>query len=145
MAWISLATALIAVHVLANVVWIGSLLAVALLISQADSALDPADVARLAGRVHARLAVPAFLASFGAGAVNIALSPLLYAHAPWFHAKLTFAFGVIDLHHVIGARAKRVAAGRVTSAQGVGVLGIVTLICAAGAVLLGVAKALPGR
>ena len=36
-----------------------------------------------------------------------------YMKAHWFHGKLSFALVVIALHHVIGARAKRAAAGSV--------------------------------
>lgn len=141
----SLATALVAVHVIGNVVWIGSLLAVALLVAHAPWTADPADVARLARRVHMRLAIPGFLTAFAAGAARIWLMPTAYMHAYWMHAKLGLALLVIVFHHVIGARAKRVAAGRPEAAAGTDLLGIVTFLCAAGAVLLGVAKSLPTR
>ncbi|MGD0678950.1 MAG: CopD family protein [Polyangiaceae bacterium] len=143
MSWLPDSTLLVAAHVLANVVWIGALLAVALLVGHAPWTADPAEVGRLARRVHVRLAAPAFFLSFAAGALRIALTPTAYAHLYWMHAKLTFALVVIVLHHVIGARAKRVADGKAEAAAGVNVLGIVTFVCAAGAVLLGVAKALP--
>lgn len=141
--WPSVATALVALHVLANVVWIGALLAVAVLTARAPFMADPAEVGALARRVHVRLAVPAFLASFVAGAARIALAPRAYAHLPWMHVKLTLAVVVIVLHHVIGARARRVAKGSTESAGAVGLLGWLTFLCAAGAVLLGVAKSLP--
>jgi putative membrane protein len=143
--WISLATVLVALHVLANVVWIGALLAVAVVLGAASASADPASAGGIARLVHVRLAVPAFLVSFGAGVARIALTPIPYAHMPWFHAKLTFALAVIVLHHVVGARAKGLATGRMKAAAGAGVLGLATFVCAAGAVLLGVAKALPGR
>jgi protoporphyrinogen IX oxidase len=141
----SFQTALIAVHVIGNVVWIGSLLAVALLVSHAPWTAEPADVARLARRVYLRLAVPGFLTAFAAGAARIWLTPTAYAHAYWMHAKLGLALLVILFHHVIGGRAKRVAAGRPEAGAGTDLLGIATLICAAGAVLFAVAKALPTR
>jgi putative membrane protein len=143
--WISPETVLVALHVLANVVWIGALLAVAVVVAAAPASTDPASAGGLARLVYVRLAVPAFLVSFGAGAARIALTPIPYAHMPWFHAKLTFALAVIVLHHVIGARAKGVENGRLNASAGARVLGLATLVCAAGAVLLGVAKALPGR
>ncbi len=145
MDWISLPTLLVALHVLANVVWIGALLAVAVVVAAAPGRTDPASAGGLARLVYVRLAVPAFLVSFGAGVARIALTPIPYAHMPWFHAKLTFALAVIVLHHVMGAHAKGMAVGRLKAAASTGLLGIATLVCAAGAVLLGVAKALPGR
>jgi putative membrane protein len=141
--WLSLGTALLAAHVLGNVVWIGSLLAVAVLVSHAPWTAEPPEVGRLARRVYVRLAIPAFLLSFGAGVGRIALAPAVYAHMPWFHAKLAFALAVIVLHHTIGARAKRVAKGRVAAAAGVDLQAFAVLLCAGGAVLFGIAKSLP--
>ncbi|HEY8042372.1 MAG TPA: hypothetical protein VIF15_21360 [Polyangiaceae bacterium] len=138
-----LPTALVALHVLANVVWIGALLAETILLGRAPFLADGAEVGHLARRVHLRLAVPAFLGSFGAGVARIALEPRMYAHMPWMHVKLTFALVVIVLHHVIGARARRVAGGKDEAGRGAGVLGAVVFLCAACAVVLGVAKALP--
>ncbi len=140
---VSLALALVAAHVLANVVWIGALLAVALLIGRARFLADSAEVGALARQVYLRLAVPAFLVSFVAGVSRIALAPAVYAHLPWMHVKLTFALGVIGLHHVIGARARRLANGDGQAGKGVGALATVAFVCAAGAVFLGVAKSLP--
>jgi putative membrane protein len=141
--WIALPTALVAAHVLANVVWIGSLLAVALLTGRGRFAADPAEIGTLARRVHMSLAAPAFLASFAAGVAIIALNPRIYAYLPWMHAKLSFALVVIVLHHVIGGRARRVANGHAEAAHGMGILATLTFVFAAGAVLLGVAKSLP--
>ncbi len=143
MSWLSLGTALVAAHILGDVVWIGALLSVASLVAHAPWTPEPAEVGRLARRIHLRLAVPAFLLAFGAGVARIALAPAAYAHMPWFHAKLAFALVVIILHHVIGARAKGVARGRVAAAAGVDLQGLAVLLCAAGAVLFGIAKSLP--
>jgi putative membrane protein len=141
--WLSLPTALVAVHLIANVVWIGALLAVAQVTARGPFSADPAEVGTLARRLHATLAVPAFFVSFGAGLARILLEPRVYAHMPWMHAKLTLAFIVIVLHHIIGGRAKRVANGKASAGRGMGTLAVATLVCAAGAVLLGVAKSLP--
>src|SRR5437868_49451 len=64
-------TLAVAGHVLANTVWIGSLLASAVLLAHAPWTAEPAEVARLARRVYVRLAVPAFLASLAAGVWRI--------------------------------------------------------------------------
>jgi putative membrane protein len=142
--WLTQGTALVAAHVLGNVVWVGSLLATAVLVAHAPWTAEPPEVGRLARRIFVRLAVPGFLLSLGAGVARITLAPVVYMHTPWFHAKLTFALVLIVLHHVIGARAKQVSKGRVAAAAGVDFQAIAVLICAAGAVLFGIAKALPG-
>jgi putative membrane protein len=139
----SLATVLVAVHVLANVVWIGALLSVTLIVARAGATKFPVEAWGLARYVHVRLAVPAFLVSFVAGVSRILLAPSVYAHAPWFHAKLTFALVVIVLHHVIGARTKRAAAGTADSARGVPLLGAFVFAAAAGAVFFAIARSLP--
>jgi putative membrane protein len=136
-------TLLLAVHVLANVVWIGALLSVTLIVGRASETKDPTGVAGLGRQVHLRLAVPAFLVSFGAGLVRIILAPAAYAHMPWFHAKLTFALVVIVVHHLIGARARRAAAGTPAGPRGLFALGAVVFAAAAATVFLGVAKSLP--
>lgn len=138
-----MATGLVAAHVLANVVWIGALLSECLLLGRARFMADGAEVGGLARRLHTRLAVPAFLASFAFGVARIANDPRLYLHLPWMHVKLAFAAGVIVLHHVIGARARRVAGGAVAEGSGGPFIGAVVFLCAAVAVLLGVAKELP--
>jgi putative membrane protein len=139
----TISIALVAAHVLSNVVWIGSILSVAMLVERARFMADGAEIGALARRVYTRLAVPAFLGSFVFGVIRFAADVRSYAHMPWMHAKLTLAFGVIVLHHIIGARAKRVAGGSPEAGKGAQVLLLVTLACAAGAVWLGVAKHLP--
>ena len=101
---------LILLHVVANLVWIGSILSVALALSS-----DKAD-ARTRGEIalglYRRIAVPAFLVSFASGLVRLLLTLEYYFSATRFmHGKLTFAVAVIVLHHLIGARAKQMASG----------------------------------
>jgi protoporphyrinogen IX oxidase len=142
-AWLPLPTALLAVHVIANTVWIGAILSVALLVANAPFMADPSDNGALARRIYTRLALPAFALSFAAGVGRIALFPSVYAHMPWLHVKLTFAIVVIALHHVMGSRAKRLRGGDTGAARGVGVLGFLLFASAALAALLGVTKSLP--
>jgi len=141
--WLPLATALVAAHVVANLVWIGAILSVSLLVANALFMADPSDPGALARRVYLRLAVPAFVVSFAAGVGRIALFPLAYMHMPWLHVKLAFAIVVIVLHHVIGRRAKRLASGQTHAARGVGLFGFILFAFAACAAVLGVAKSLP--
>jgi uncharacterized membrane protein len=138
-----LVTALVAAHVVANVVWIGALLSECLLLGRARFMADGAEIGGLARRVHTRLAVPGFVASFAFGVARIADDPRLYLHLPWMHVKLAFAAGVIVLHHVIGARSRRVAGGAIQDGNGSPFIGAIVFLCAAVAVLLGVAKQLP--
>jgi putative membrane protein len=138
----SLPVVLVAAHVFANVVWIGAILSVAVVTARAPFVADLADLGSLARRIYWRLAVPGFLASLATGAARIALGPDLYAHLPWFHAKLGLAVIVIILHHIIGARARRVGRGNSDAGRGVGAMAGLMLVCVGGAVLLGVAKSL---
>lgn len=116
---------LLALHVCANVVWIGSIAAVGLLVAKSGAA------ARYVYRV---LAVPAFVASFVLGIGLVARDPAGYFHQGWFHAKLTAAIVVIALHHVIGGRAKRAEAGTLSGDGGARVMTGVLLVAAAAAV-----------
>jgi putative membrane protein len=142
--WLSvLPLALLASHVVGNVVWIGAILSVSVILGAAAFMAEPADAGSIARRVYLRLAVPAFLLSFGTGVGRIVIDPASYLHLPWMHAKLAFAFAVIVLHHVIGGRAKRVARGQRAAARGVGILGFFLLLFAACAAVLGVAKNIP--
>ncbi|WP_394822405.1 hypothetical protein [Pendulispora albinea] len=124
----TLALALVALHLFANLLWIGSISVVGWLVVTAsgparrpapsEGALElalttdtRASASQLARVIYLRFAMPAFVLSFLFGLGRVAMDPAAYIHMHWFHAKLTAAFGVIGIHHVIGARAKRLAAG----------------------------------
>lgn len=141
--WPSLSAAVLAAHVLANLVWIGALLSETVLLGQTAWLSDPAEAGALARRVHTRLAIPAFLVSVAAGLVRLLPARHAYATMPWMYAKLGFAIAVIVLHHMIGARARRVAGGNVHAAQGTWMLGVFVFVAAAGAVLFAIAKSTP--
>jgi len=130
---------LVFIHVTANVIWIGSILAVA--VTLASNSGDATTRGRIAVELYRKLSTPAFIVSFVAGATRLALDTGYYFSATKFmHGKLTFALAVIALHHVIGARAKRMAAGEASSAGNVGVLGIALFACAVAAVFFVVVK-----
>jgi uncharacterized membrane protein len=141
--WPSMPAALLAAHVLANVVWIGALLSETLLLGRAIWLPDPAEAGIFARRVHTRLAIPAFLASVATGLARLVPARHAYAGMPWMFAKLGFALAVIVLHHMIGARSRRVAGGSVRAAHGAWALGWLTFLCAGGAVLFAIAKSTP--
>jgi putative membrane protein len=141
--WPSTTAALIAAHVLANMVWIGALLSETLLLGRAAWLEDPAQAGFLARRLHVQLAIPAFLGSVGAGSARLWFARHEFAAMPWMYAKLGFAVGVIVLHHMIGARARRVAAGNARAAEGAWLLGLLTVAMSGGAVLFAIAKSTP--
>ncbi|HSC87497.1 MAG TPA: hypothetical protein VLC09_09520, partial [Polyangiaceae bacterium] len=68
--------------------------------------------------LYRKLAAPAFALAFTFGAARLVMDLRGYFVVTHFmHGKLTLAVAVIGLHHVIGARAKKRAAGQ--SAGGV--------------------------
>src|SRR5271166_6575333 len=123
--------ALIWLHVSGNIVWIGSILAVGIILTSSKG--DVKGRAELACDVYRRLAVPAFLVSFLAGATRLGtdMSYYLKLHH-WMHAKLPLALTVIALHHVLGARARRLAAGTTQEAGPAGILTAVLAVAAVG-------------
>lgn len=123
----TIALALRVLHVCANLIWIGSIGAVGLILR--DLAAPTRDRGRIALSVYRALAMPAFVVSFVAGSVMLLLEPRYYfVQTHWMHAKLLLALGVIALHHGLGARAKRTAAG---TAAPVGILPTALLVAGA--------------
>ena len=130
---------LVAIHVAANLVWIGSILSVALSLS--SRAVDGRAAAQIAYELYRKLAIPAFVVSFVTALTRLLLSTQLYfVETKYMHGKLLFAVIVIGLHHVIGGRAKAVAAGRRSSPGPVGVLALLLLISAVAATLFVILK-----
>jgi putative membrane protein len=127
---------LVALHVSANLVWIGSMLAVAWLCGRARLMADGTEAGRFARGIHLRFAVPAFLVAVGAGVARLLVQPGPYLHAHWMHGKLLLAVVLIGLHHVLGAKAKRIARADTEAETGTGVLIVAILVAAAGAVTL---------
>ncbi|HEX4336344.1 MAG TPA: CopD family protein [Polyangiaceae bacterium] len=123
----------------ANVVWIGSILAVGRVIEASDG--DAKIRGALALKIYKGLAVPAFVVSFVAGVGRLALNlDYYFVKTHFMHAKLLFALVVIGLHHVMGARAKKVAAGEAGAASAVPSLTIGILLAAGLVVFLVVMK-----
>ena len=131
--------ALVAAHVAANLVWIGSILSVALALS--SRAVDSRAAAQIAYELYRKLAIPAFVVSFITALTRLLLSTELYfVETKYMHGKLLFAVIVIVLHHIIGARAKGVATGRRAAPGPVGVLALLLLISAVAATLFVILK-----
>ncbi|HSN99009.1 MAG TPA: CopD family protein, partial [Candidatus Nanopelagicales bacterium] len=119
-------------HVLGNVVWIGAILAVAAVLT--GSAADPKTRGELGLRVYNHLAVPAFVLSFVCGATRLALDTSYYlVQNHWMHPKITVALVAIGLHHVLGARAKKMARGAVQGAGQAAILALILALMAAAA------------
>jgi putative membrane protein len=118
-------------HVAANLVWIGSILGVGVLLCAPEGTTQ--ERAALALRLYRTLAVPAFVVAFVTGLGQLLANAEYYFVVKKFmHAKLLFALIVIGIHHVLGARAKRLAAGKT---QDIGPARVLTIV-------LGVAAAL---
>ena len=136
---VSLETLVLSLHVVANLFWIGSIVAVGLVLSAPTPTLEVRG--RLARLVYRRIAAPAFAVSFGSALVRLALSPSYYLAATHFmHAKLPLALGVIALHHILGARARRAETGETSSVGAVPLMTTLLAVLAAGAAWLALAK-----
>lgn len=126
-------SALVIVHVTANLVWIGSILAVAYVLAAKTG--TPVERGQIGVGVYKKLAVPAFIISFTAGVARLSMNLHYYlVHTKWMHAKLLFALVVIALHHMIGGRAKRMASGDKPDAGPATTLAVILLLSAAAAV-----------
>jgi protoporphyrinogen IX oxidase len=132
-------SALIWLHVSGNLVWIGSILAVGVVL--VSGGVEPKVRGKLASDIYRRLAVPAFIVSFVAGMARLLQDPSYYLRQHhWMHAKLPLAFGVIALHHVIGARARKMAQGSVQERGPAGILTVVLAVAALGAAFFAIFK-----
>jgi putative membrane protein len=130
---------LVAVHVAANLVWIGSILSVALvLVSRTgEGRVAP----QIAYELYRKLAIPAFVVSFVAALTRLLLSlDLYFVETKYMHGKLGFAVIVIGLHHLIGARAKAVASGRRSAPGPIGVWALALFVSAVAATLFVILK-----
>jgi putative membrane protein len=127
---------LVVIHVAANLLWIGSIVSVGFLLGQAATRPDGKAIAEVALSLYKRLAVPAFLVSFLFALGRVAVDPSYYLHLHWFHGKVTVALLAIGLHHVIGAKAKKSAAGSMQAGRNGAILSIGLFVCALAAVVL---------
>jgi len=126
-------------HVLANLFWVGSIVAVGVIL--AAKAASPKERGELAHFVYRRVAAPAFGISFLMGLARLALSPAFYFKLTHFmHLKLTLALGVIALHHILGARARRAAKGEASAVNGAGRLVALLALLAVGTAWVALTK-----
>ena len=107
---LNLQSALVIAHVLADLAWIGGV--VAAVHVSVDRSTDAKTAGQLALSVYKRIASMGFAVAFVTGSVRLVLTTGYYFKLTHFmHVKLTLAVAVIGLHHVIGARIKRQASG----------------------------------
>ncbi len=131
--------ALLWLHVSGNIVWIGSILAVAVVL-KADVA-DARARGALGERIYRLLAVPSFVLAFVCGTARLLMDTRYYlVEHHWMHAKLLFALAVIGVHHVIGARAKKLARGTVQDAGPTAMMGLIFAVSAVVAAFFAIFK-----
>jgi protoporphyrinogen IX oxidase len=130
---------LVWLHVSGNLVWIGSILAVGIVLGS-DKA-DPKTRGRIALDVYRRIAVPALVLSLLGGAIRLACDAGTYLQGShWMHAKLPPVIAVIALQHALGARAREMAASSQESGRGTRALVLALGVAAALATLFAVFK-----
>ncbi|AKT43013.1 CopD family protein [Chondromyces crocatus] len=130
---------LIWLHVVGNITWVGAILAVAAVLTGAAG--DAKLRGELGLRIYQHLAVPAFVLSFVCGATRLAMDTSYYfVQTHWMHAKLPAALVVIGLHHVLGARAKKMARGEVQEAGPAAKIAAVLALTAALAAFFAIVK-----
>lgn len=134
-----LASLLIALHVVADLFWIGSIFAVALLLAKGPGdARQRGASARLIYRV---IAAPAFGIAFLTGVGRLGMNATHYfKETHYMHGKLPLALGVIALHHILGARARKMESGEASDAGPALGLGLGLAAMAVGAAVLVVLK-----
>lgn len=130
---------LLTLHVAANLVWVGSLLAV--VVAAVASGGTPKQRGQTARSIYVRLAVPGFVGSFALGLARLGLDWNYYMVSTHFmHAKLLLALIAIVAHHVVGARVRALAGERVVSAPTLMAAGLVFGLAAFGAMVLAIAQ-----
>ncbi len=132
---LSVSALLVFVHVVANLVWIGSIVATG--VALVTPGVELKTRGTIAYQVYRRVAAPAFGLSFVSGVIRLALDTHYFlVTTKYMHGKLLFALVVIALHHVIGARAKQAASPESKEPANMAVLCAGLLVCATAAAFL---------
>ncbi len=129
----------IVLHLLSLMVWIGSAASIGALLRRAELASDDGASrasSEAAAAVYRAVSTPAFVAAVAFGLLLFLEAPATYMRLHWFHGKLTAALVVIGLHHALGAKAKRSAAGSRQRASGGSILGGAILVLALAVIAL---------
>lgn len=122
---------LVWLHVAGNLVWIGAVAAMGFLLTLKEG--DPKVRGSLARAIHLKLAMPAFTVSFVAAIIRTGMDLKGYfVLHHWMHGKLLFALAAIAIHHILGARARKMQAG---SMQEGGPSGMLTIVFSVSAII----------
>jgi protoporphyrinogen IX oxidase len=128
----------LALHMGANVVWVGALLAVVVVLSTRGE--DEGARGRLAWRAYRTLALPGFVGSFVFGLIRLGFDWRYYLVTTHFmHLKLVLVVVAIVVHHLVGAKARRMAKGTGRAGSGV-VSGLAFGLACLGVVVVAVTK-----
>lgn len=120
---------LVWLHVAGNLVWIGAAVAMGFVLAAKEG--DAKVRGALARRINVRLAMPAFALSFVTALIRTGMDFKGYfVQHHWMHGKLPFAIAVIAIHHILGARARKMEAGSMQEPGPAGMLTIVLTGCA---------------
>ncbi len=127
-----LTSLLITLHIVSNLVWIGAICSVGFMLAWASKMPEGEGkvVGQMARRLYSIVAQPAFGAAFLFGVAVLSTDVSSYMHLHWFHGKLTLVLAVIGLHHVIGAKTRKVAAGSMQQGGSGAILSGALLLCA---------------
>lgn len=129
---------LLALHIFAVVLWIGSIASVGILL--ANNGASPELRGRLARKIYKNLSSPSFGAALGFGILCFVADPSgSLVRNPNMHAKLTLAAAVIALHHWLGIHARRMSQGQMHRDAHWSITAIL-ITCAAAAVWFVVVK-----
>ena len=132
---------LLTLHTVGFAVWVGTLFAITIALTERDALAEAAGKTTIAevAKKMARVAdIGATIALVG-GVAMITTAPGYYLHQPWLHMKLTLVVGLLGLHGFLRVKVKRATQG-----QGTFPLAIVAMIMilAVGIVALAVFKPL---
>jgi putative membrane protein len=111
-----MASWLIAVHVTGVVMWVGSLLAVALVLAQhtqETGAEARATLAKLERKILRAVSDPSATLAILAGIAIVWTNSGYYLHARWLHLKLIFVLLLVGATVLLGINTKRYAAGEI--------------------------------
>lgn len=129
---------LVAIHVAADLFWVGALTAAALILRV--EAVGPAARGKIALVVYRRIANPAFVVAVLTGLARLSLDLEYYLRVThWMHLKLALAVALIALHHVVASKARRMSAGTPQLSLGRATVAAIAL-SALGAAVLAVLK-----
>lgn len=120
---------LVWLHVAGNLVWIGAVVAMGFVLVAKEG--DAKVRGGLARAIHLRVAMPAFTVSFVAAVIRTGMDLKGYfVQHHWMHGKLLFALAAIAIHHILGARARKMQAGSMQEGGPSGMLTVVFTVSA---------------